>query len=111
VPSQSSLIYVKPYLYGVTDQGVVSIYDPAAKGKLVKQGRIPGNYCASPIAADDKIYFCSEQGEVTVIKAGDTIDVIATNSLGERIQASPAISQGNIFIRTEKNLYCIGTAQ
>jgi outer membrane protein assembly factor BamB len=108
VPSQSSLVYVKPYLYGVTDMGVVTIFDPAQKGKLIKQGRIPGNYCASPVAADGKIYFSSEQGDVTVMKVGDSIDVIATNSLSERIQASPAISQGNIFIRTEKNLYCVG---
>ena len=108
VPSQSSLIYVNPYLYGVTDSGVLSVFDPADKGKLVAQGRIPGNYCASPVAADGKIYFCSEQGNTSVIEAGTKLDVIATNTFGERIQASPAISQGQILIRTEKNLYCIG---
>jgi outer membrane protein assembly factor BamB len=92
----------------VTDQGIVSIFDPAEKGKLVKQGRIPGNYCASPVAADGNIYFCSEQGDVTVVKAGDSLEVVSTNAHAERIQASPAISQGNIFIRTEKHLYCVG---
>jgi outer membrane protein assembly factor BamB len=111
VPSQSSLIYVKPYLYGVTDSGVLSAFDPADKGKLVEQGRIPGNYCASPVAAEDKIYFCSEQGDTTVVQAGPELKVIATNAFGERIQASPAISQGQIFIRTDKNLYCVGKSE
>jgi outer membrane protein assembly factor BamB len=108
VPSQSSLIYVQPYLYAVTNTGVVSIFDPASNGELLDQGRTPGDYSASPVAADGKIYFTSEQGDTTVVEAGRQFKAIGANSLGERIQATPAISQGQILIRTAKNLYCIG---
>jgi outer membrane protein assembly factor BamB len=109
VPSLSSVIYVEPHLYAITEGGVVTIYEVSQEGaKLLTQGRAPGNYSASPVAADGKIYFLSEQGDTTVIEAGPEYKVLATNSLGEKCQASPAISQGQIFIRTEKNLYCLG---
>ncbi|MEX2141987.1 MAG: PQQ-binding-like beta-propeller repeat protein [Pirellulales bacterium] len=109
VPSQSSLVYVEPHLYAVTDQGVVSIFEVSeSNAKLIGQGRAPGNYSASPVTADGKIYLLSEQGNATVIEAGPEFKVIATNAIGERCQASPAVSQGQIFIRTDKNLYCVG---
>ncbi len=109
VPSLSSLIYVEPHLYAVTEQGVVSIFEVSrSDAKPVDQGRAPGNYSASPVAADGKIYFLSEQGNTTVIKSGPKFEVLATNSLNESCLASPAISAGQIFIRTEKTLYCIG---
>jgi outer membrane protein assembly factor BamB len=109
VPSQSSPIYFKPYLYTVTDAGIVSIFEVQASDlKPLDQGRIPGNYSASPAYADHKIYFLSEQGETTVIEPGASLKVIEANPLGEKCQASPAISNGQIFIRTERNLYCIG---
>jgi len=50
----------------------------------------------------------NNNGETTVIEAGPEFKVLAKNPLGEKLQASPAISQGQIFIRTEKNLFCIG---
>ena len=88
---------------------MLSIFEVSeSEARPVGQGRLPGNYCASPVAADGKVYFLSEQGDTTVAEAGPKLKVIATNSLGEKCQASPAISQGQIFIRTEKNLYCIG---
>jgi outer membrane protein assembly factor BamB len=109
VPSQSSVVYVDPHLYAVTDQGVVSIYEVSASdARLIDQGRAPGNYSASPVAADGKIYLLSEQGNTTVIQSGPEFKLLATNALGERCQASPAVSQAQIFIRTDKNLYCIG---
>jgi outer membrane protein assembly factor BamB len=109
VPSQSSLVYVRPHLYAVTDQGVVSIFEVSDRdARIVDQGRAPGNYSASPVAADGKIYLLSEQGNTTVIEPGPRFQVVATNPLGERCQASPAVSQGQIFIRTDKNLYCVG---
>jgi outer membrane protein assembly factor BamB len=109
VPSQSSSIYVEPHLYAVTEGGVVTIYEISEQGaKLLAQGRAPGTYSASPVAADGNIYFLSEQGDTTVIQAGPEYKVLSTNSLGEKCQASPAISQGQLFIRTEKSLYCVG---
>jgi outer membrane protein assembly factor BamB len=109
VPSQSSPVYVEPHLYTVTDAGVVTIFELQPTDlKLLAQGRVPGNYSASPVAADGKVYLLSEQGDTSVIEAGPKFKILETNSLGERCQASPAISNGQIFIRTERNLYCIG---
>jgi outer membrane protein assembly factor BamB len=109
VPSQSSVIYVEPHLYAITEGGVVTIFEVSANGaKLLTQGRAPGNYSASPVAADGRVYFLSEQGDTTVIEAGSNYKVLATNLLREKCQASPAISQGQIFIRTEKSLFCVG---
>jgi outer membrane protein assembly factor BamB len=111
VPSQSSVIYVEPHLYAVTEAGVVTIFEVSQNGaKPLAQGRAPGNYSASPVAADGRVYFLSEQGDTTVIEAGPNFKVLSTNKLGEKCQASPAISQGQIFIRTETNLFCIGKA-
>jgi outer membrane protein assembly factor BamB len=112
VPSQSSVIYVEPHLYAVTDTGVVTIFEVTGKGaRLVDQGRTPGNYSSSPVVAAGKIYFLSEQGDCTVIEAGPKFNIVSSSSLGEKCQASPAISQGQLFIRTDKNLYCIGSAE
>jgi outer membrane protein assembly factor BamB len=109
VPSQSSVIYVEPYLYAVTEGGVVTIFEVSQSGaKMLTQGRAPGNYSASPVAAAGRVYFLSEQGDTTVIEAGPNFKALSTNKLGEKCQASPAISHGQVFIRTEKNVYCVG---
>ena len=63
---------------------------------------------ASPIHAEGRIYFLSEQGESVVIQAGREFKIIARNSIGEKCQASYGVSQRQIFIRSEKNLFCIG---
>jgi len=108
VPSQSSLLYVKPHVYGVTDGGVATCYR-AADGKVVRQKRIGGRHCASPVLADGRIYFLSESGETVVMKAGPQLEIVARNTIEEKCQASIAVSQGHLFIRSEKHLYCIGT--
>jgi outer membrane protein assembly factor BamB len=68
---------------------------------------VGGNFSASPVAAEGRIYFVGDNGETTVIEAGAEYRVLARNPLGEKVQASPAIAQGHIFIRTENNLFCI----
>ena len=67
-----------------------------------------GDYYASPVAADGKVYLVSEAGEVTVLAAGPKLQVLARNALGERCLATPAIVSGRLYVRTETNLYCIG---
>ena len=69
---------------------------------------IPATFTASPVAFEGKILLTSEDGDTFVIKAGPQHAVVATNSLGEPVYASPAISDGMIFIRGEKNLFAIG---
>ena len=58
--------------------------------------------------ADGKIYATNEEGTTTVLKAGAQFEVLAENAMGEYTLSSPAISDGQIFLRTEKALYCIG---
>jgi outer membrane protein assembly factor BamB len=69
-----------------------------------------GIFSASPVAADGKIYFVSETGETIVVKAGRQPEVLARNDLGERLIASPAISNGQLFIRSDGQLFAIGKA-
>lgn len=107
VPTQPSPVFVKPYLYAITDGGIVSCFQPAS-GEIVWQERVGGNHSASPVYADGRIYFLSETGESTVITAGEKFEILAKNSVEGRCQASIAVSQGNLYIRTDKHLYCIG---
>lgn len=107
-PTQPSLLYVKPHLYSVTDGGIVHCYQ-AATGELIYAERIGGNHCASPVHADGRIYFLSETGETTVIQAGADFRILARNPLQEKCQASMAVSDGHLFIRTERQLYGIGS--
>ena len=69
----------------------------------------PGTYSASPVLADGKIYVTSEDGVTRdVVKAGPRFKLVAENELEGYTLSSPAISEGQIFVRTEKYLYCIG---
>jgi hypothetical protein len=65
-------------------------------------------YMASPSIVGDKVYLVSGKGAVTVLLAGDEFKQIAVSQLGERCYASPAFVDGRMFIRSEKNLFCIG---
>jgi outer membrane protein assembly factor BamB len=108
VPSLSSLLYVDPHIYAVTDTGIVNCFD-AKTGEEVWQKRIGGKHSASPIYAEGNIYFLSElDGETIIIKAGDEFEEVARSVLGETCKASIAASQGNLFIRSDKHLFCIG---
>ncbi len=106
MPKVPSMIYVQPHLFAISDGGIATCMK-AATGEVIWQERIGGNFSASPVAADRRIYFTGDNGETTVIEAGPTFKVLAKNALDEKAQASPAISQGQLFIRTEKNLFCI----
>jgi outer membrane protein assembly factor BamB len=69
---------------------------------------VDGIFSASPVAADGKIYFLSETGETIVLRSGREPRIIARNDLGERLIASPAISNGQIFIRSDDTVFCVG---
>jgi outer membrane protein assembly factor BamB len=106
VPTQPSPIFLKPYLYAVTDGGVATCYKPES-GDIVWQERVGGNFSASPVVADGRIYFLNEASETTVIAPGAEFKVLAKNKLEGRTQASMAVSDGRLFIRTDKQIYCI----
>lgn len=107
VPTLASLLYVKPYLYTVTREGIVTCFT-AASGDIVWQERIGGLHWSSPVYADGHIYWLNETGVTTVIRTGDKFELVATNPIGEKCQATYAVSQRQIFIRGEKHLFCIG---
>lgn len=105
-PTQSSLIYVEPLLYAVTDNGVLTCYD-GDNGEVVWQDRIGGKYSASPVYADGRLYFLSEEGVTTVLQPGREFQVLAQNAIDELCQASLAVSDGKFFLRTATKLYAI----
>ncbi len=102
-----SAVHVRPHLFTVTEKGVAACLE-AKTGKVVWEERLGGPHSASPVAADGKIYFLSESGETTVVEAGPAFKVLARNALDEPCQASPAFSRGQIFVRTQRHLFCIG---
>jgi outer membrane protein assembly factor BamB len=87
--------------------GIVTCVD-AKTGERLWQERLGGIYTASPVAADGKIYLFSENGSSLVLRAGRTPEVLARNSLDEQFIASPAISQGQILVRSSRSLIAIG---
>lgn len=107
MPKVPSMIHVRPHLFAITDGGIATCLK-AGSGEIVWQERVGGNFSASPVAAAGRLYFTGDNGETTVLEAGSEFKVLAKNPLGEKVQASPTISQGQFFIRTEKNLFCIG---
>jgi outer membrane protein assembly factor BamB len=106
-PYISSLVHHDGLVYMATDVGGVTVID-AKSGARVWQQRIDGIFSASPVAGDGKVYFASETGETIVLKAGRSPEVIARNDVGARLMASPAISNGQIFLRSDDQLFAIG---
>jgi outer membrane protein assembly factor BamB len=94
--------------YFVEDNGFASCLD-AATGQRLWRERLGGNFRASLVAGDGKVYFTGMEGVVTVVKAGPKFEVLARNDLEETIVATPAVSAGEIFVRGDKHLYCIGS--
>ena len=99
------------YLYLTTDRGILTCIDAKTGEVKYEGGRIPipATFTASPVAFEGKILMTSEDGDTFIVKAGPKHEIIGTNSIGEAVYASPAIAEGRIFIRGEKNLYCIGS--
>jgi outer membrane protein assembly factor BamB len=107
VPMIPSPLYVKPHLFVVTEGGIALCLE-AATGEVRWQERLGGSFSASPVYADGHVYFLSEQGDTTVVMAGAEFVKVARNSLKEPCQASMAVSRGQLFIRTDRHVYCIG---
>lgn len=98
-------------LYTLTNNGVISAY-VAKTGERVHQGRVAAGitaFSASPVAADGKLYLAGEDGDVFVMKAGRTPELIATNPVGEVLMATPAISDGLVIVRGLQHLFAFKT--
>ena len=110
-PYMPTPIVYGPHLYVCSNAGILTCYE-AATGKQVYRERIGGtSYTASPVAADGRLYFVSEQGEVRVVKAGEKFELLAVNDMGDVCMAVPAISRGALFVRTQHALYALGGKQ
>ncbi len=107
VPLTPSPLLVGNELYLVTDNGIATCLD-AKTGKENWRARVGGNHSASPIYADGRIYFLSEEGESVVVAPGPQLKHLATNQIEGRTLASMAVAGGSLFIRSETHLYRIG---
>jgi outer membrane protein assembly factor BamB len=97
------------YFYVVDDKGVMWCLDARTGQGVWGPERVkPGTYSSSPVLADGKIYVTNEDGLTTIVKAGPKFEVLAENNLNDYCLSSPAISDGQIFMRTAQYLYCIG---
>ena len=110
LPNVPSPLLYRNVLYLVKDGGILTSLNPKT-GEVYKQARLPaalGRYWASPVAADGKVYLASEEGRVSVLKAGAEWEILATNDLADEIFATAAIEDGRIYFRTRGALYCFG---
>jgi len=107
-PYTPSPLLVGEELYTVSDIGVAAALD-ARTGVPRWQQRLGGNYSASPVFADGRIYFLNEEGQTTVIAPGTEFRVLARNQLDGTTLASIAVSGGSMFIRSDRSLYRVGT--
>jgi outer membrane protein assembly factor BamB len=102
----SSPILVDGLLYTAAAESFLSCLD-ARTGETVWTERIGGKFCASPIYADGRLYFFSQEGVTQVLKPGRALEVLATNTLADGFMASPAVSGRALFLRTKSHLYRI----
>lgn len=105
----SPLVY-QGHLYLPGDRNFVTCYD-ATTGMQVWKERLGNEFHASPVGAADRVYIATKEGSVKVVRAGSEFELLADNPMGETIIASPALSGGQIFLRGDKHLFCIGAAK
>ncbi len=106
VPNKPSILLVDGLIYMIGDTGIASCVD-AKTGEVVWQQRVGGEYSASPVYADGKLWLFSEDGKTIVLKPGRTFEKLAENKLDEGFLASPAIAGKAFYLRTRTHLYRI----
>lgn len=110
MPYVPSPLLVGDYLHIVNDLGVYSCLEPVS-GKVLHTARALGSTYSSPIAAAGRIYMFEDTGRCTVFENRPGFHIIARNDLHEEVYTTPAVSNGQIFVRTVQSLYCIGIQQ
>ncbi len=106
-PYTTTPVVYQDLLYVVTDNGILSAYR-VRDGSRVYQRRLSasaGSFSASPVAADGRLYLASEDGQVFVVRAGETFELLATNDMDEPCMATPAMSGEMLFVRTKSHVY------
>jgi outer membrane protein assembly factor BamB len=111
-PFVPSPVLVGDLLYMVNDMASIATAIRATTGEVAWQGRLGvatrEGFSASPVAVDGKVFFTNDDGDTFVLRAGGTFSLMHTNSLNERVLASPALVEGRWFFRTERHLVAIG---
>ncbi len=111
LPNTPSPLLYQDVLYLMKEGGILTSLD-AMTGKEIKRGRLQGalgDYYASPVASDGKLFALSEEGKLTIIKtsgAGGEWEILSVNDLGEAAHATPAFADSRLYVRTHKMLYC-----
>jgi outer membrane protein assembly factor BamB len=108
IPYIPAPLLYRGVFYMVKTGGIVTTLDPAT-GRLLKEGRATGalgEYYASPVAADGKVYIANRAGQVSVLEAIAEWKLLAVNDLGEEVTATPALVDGRVYVRTRDSLYC-----
>lgn len=111
--THKSIPYVpSPLLYGdwlhvVADEGIYTCFEPKT-GEVMQQKRVSKHISSSLVGADGKVYITDDRGTTTVVANNAKYQVLARNEVGEEVYSTPAISQGNLFIRGTDHLFCIG---
>lgn len=90
----------------VSDNGVATCLN-AKNGQALWQQRLGGNYSASPIAVDGRVYFLSEEGECTVIAPAKRYEQLAKNRIDERTLASISVFEHALYLRGDRHLFCL----
>ena len=98
------------WFFVVSDDGIASCWE-ARTGRMLWKHRLGPHHSASPIRAEGNLYFPADNGDTYVIQAGPQWKLIAQNPLGEDVRASPAVSNGQLFIRTAHQLFCIAACR
>ncbi|MEW5983295.1 MAG: PQQ-binding-like beta-propeller repeat protein [Acidobacteriota bacterium] len=99
-------------LYVLANNGILDAYDLQTGKELYRQ-RLPevgSGFSASPVAADGRIYLSSEDGDIIVVEAGPAFKLVRTNPMGELLMATPALSDGVMYVRSPASLFAIGSA-
>jgi outer membrane protein assembly factor BamB len=105
-PNKPSIALSGDLLFMVNDSGIVTCLD-AKSGEQIWRARVDGEFSASPIVADGRVYLFNQEGKTTVIEAGRAFKVLAENLLDEGFMASPAVDGNALFLRTKTHLYRI----
>jgi outer membrane protein assembly factor BamB len=106
---QTPIVY-GDYLYACADNGLLTCYEARTGRQLYRQRLGSGRtgFTASAVASDGKLFFTSEVGDIYVVRAGASFELLATNAMNEVCMATPAIAGGSLLVRAEKHLYAIG---
>ena len=111
LPNIPSPLVYQNVLFMLREGGILTSFNPM-DGHIYKQGRVEGavdTYFASPVLADGKLITASRDGKVAVIKPAPQWEVMSVGDFGEEIWATPAAADGQLFVRTQKALYCFET--